>query len=161
MLGPGHLLSQARVTVCRQRYGLRLAYQSRTLLTKAFVRGPTEPPLLDLTTADHFRSVAKQYGDRTAYVAFYSHLQLFDLFLCAADVDQKPFSAHSVISRHQNKTLTYHQLNHDSDQLAKGLKSLGVRKGDRCCVSLGNNIEFATVRRQYIQARDPPLTLCS
>ena len=54
-------------------------------------------------------------------------------------------SPYRVISHHQNIKLTYDELHQDSDRLARGLMSLGVEKGDRCCVSLGNNIEFATV----------------
>ncbi len=51
----------------------------------------------------------------------------------------------AVVSRHQQKRLTYHELDVDSNVLARGLQSLGVKKGDRVCVSLGNNLEFATV----------------
>jgi len=50
-----------------------------------------------------------------------------------------------VISRHQNIRLTYHDLDRDSNALARGLAKIGVQKGDRVAVSLGNNIEFATV----------------
>jgi TBC1 domain family member 8/9 len=50
-----------------------------------------------------------------------------------------------VISRHQNRVLSYRRLDEDSDALARGLMKLGVSKGDRCAVSLGNNIEYATV----------------
>ena len=38
----------------------------------------------------------------------------------------------------------------DSNKLAKGLQNLGVKKGDRVAVSLGNNIEFATVSCECI-----------
>jgi non-ribosomal peptide synthetase component E (peptide arylation enzyme) len=41
--------------------------------------------------------------------------------------------------------LTYDELDQDSDRLARGLEKLGVKKGERCAVSLGNNIEYATV----------------
>jgi acyl-CoA synthetase (AMP-forming)/AMP-acid ligase II len=41
--------------------------------------------------------------------------------------------------------LTYDALDRDSNKLARGLQNLGVKKGDRVAVSLGNNIEFATV----------------
>jgi acyl-coenzyme A synthetase/AMP-(fatty) acid ligase len=51
----------------------------------------------------------------------------------------------SVISHHQRTTLTYDALDHDSNKLARGLQNLGVKKGDRVAVSLGNNVEFATV----------------
>lgn len=46
-------------------------------------------------------------------------------------------------SRHQSTTLTYAHLDAQSNALARGLQSIGVRKGDRVAVSLGNNIEFA------------------
>ena len=50
-----------------------------------------------------------------------------------------------MISAHQQKTLTYDALDRDSNALARGLAKLGVKKGDRVAVSLGNNVEFATV----------------
>lgn len=50
-----------------------------------------------------------------------------------------------VISRHQRVRLTYHELDQKSNALAGGLQKLGVKKGDRVAVSLGNNIEHATV----------------
>lgn len=51
----------------------------------------------------------------------------------------------SVISRHQREILTYADLDIQSNALAKGLANIGVEKGDRVAISLGNNIEFATV----------------
>ena len=51
----------------------------------------------------------------------------------------------SVISHHQRIRLTYTALDRDSNALARGLKRLGVKKGDRVAVSLGNTAEFATV----------------
>ena len=52
----------------------------------------------------------------------------------------------SVVSRHQQKRLSYHELDKKSNALAHGLAQRGVKKGDRVAVSLGNNIEYATVR---------------
>lgn len=52
----------------------------------------------------------------------------------------------AVISRAQGQRLTYNELNVKSSALAKGLQQLGVKKGDRVGVSLGNNVEFAIVR---------------
>ncbi|EXJ62886.1 hypothetical protein A1O7_03328 [Cladophialophora yegresii CBS 114405] len=88
----------------------------RSLLTLAKVKGPSEPPLLEETVGENFSRIVSAHGDRNA-----------------------------VISRHQNKRLTYHQLDLDSNVVARGLQSLGVEKGDRVCVSLGNNLEFATI----------------
>lgn len=42
-------------------------------------------------------------------------------------------------------SLTYHDLDVLSNVLAHGLRSLGVRKGDRLAVSLGNGAEFAAL----------------
>ncbi|KAI5357187.1 putative AMP-dependent synthetase/ligase, AMP-binding, AMP-binding enzyme domain, ANL [Septoria linicola] len=77
-------------------------------------RGPSEPPLLEQTVPEHFASIVSRYGDRPA-----------------------------VSSRHQQTTLTYEELDRKSNALARGLQSIGVKKGDRVSVSLGNNIEFA------------------
>lgn len=41
--------------------------------------------------------------------------------------------------------LRYHDLDRDSTSLARGLVELGVEKGSRVAVSLGNNVEFAVV----------------
>jgi len=50
------------------------------------------------------------------------------------------------VSSHQKTRLDYRSLQSKSNALARGLSSIGVRKGDRVAVSLGNNIEFALVR---------------
>ncbi|CAN9421577.1 unnamed protein product [Alternaria sp. RS040] len=88
----------------------------RGLLTQAYSVGPTEPPLLGKTVPQHFAGVVRQHGDRDA-----------------------------VISHHQRIRLTYDALDRDSNKLARGLQKLGVKRGDRVAVSLGNNAEFATL----------------
>ena len=88
----------------------------RTLLTQARAIGPSEPPLLEETISENFARIVSQNGDRSA-----------------------------VISREQARRSTYYELDKESNILARGLQSLGVKKGDRVCVSLGNNIEFATL----------------
>lgn len=99
------------------RIARRAAFcQLRRATTQAKARGPLTPPLLEETVGENFARIASKHGDRAA-----------------------------VISRHQGKRLTYNQLDLDSNVLAKGLQSKGVKKGDRVCVQLGNNIEFATV----------------
>ncbi|KAF2482704.1 hypothetical protein BDY17DRAFT_299029 [Neohortaea acidophila] len=87
---------------------------SRGLLTTAHDRGPTEPPLFEGTIPQHFAGIVSQHGDRTA-----------------------------VITRHQRLQTTYDELDKKSNALARGLQGIGVKKGDRVSVSLGNNMEFA------------------
>lgn len=106
--------------ICRSQTS---AFLSRTrpsfqrgLLTQARSVGPSEPALLEETIGENFARIVSQYGDRPA-----------------------------VISREQGRRSTYDKLDKDSNVLARGLQSLGVKKGDRVCVSLGNNIEFATL----------------
>ena len=98
----------------RTTFVSRAACLRRCLLTKAHDVGPTTPPLFEQTIPEHFASIVSAHGDRPA-----------------------------VHSRHQQTTLTYADLDQKSNALARGLQSLGVRKGDRIAVSLGNNIEFA------------------
>lgn len=51
----------------------------------------------------------------------------------------------SVISRHQNDRATYASLDSRSNALARGLESVGVQKGERVGVMLGNSMEYAVV----------------
>lgn len=88
----------------------------RTLLTHSHDHGPTTPSLLEQTVPQHFSSIVSQFGDRNA-----------------------------VVSRHQNAILTYSALDEQSNSISRGLQSLGVKKGDRVAVSLGNNLEFASL----------------
>jgi non-ribosomal peptide synthetase component E (peptide arylation enzyme) len=73
----------------------------------------------------------------------------------------------SVVSKHQNDRVSYASLDARSNTLARGLESVGVRKGDRVGVMLGNSIEYAAVCEYYIHIRKEMLidarqpTLCS
>lgn len=56
-----------------------------------------------------------------------------------------------MVSRAQKQRVTYEELNVKSNALARGLRELGVQKGERVAVSLGNNIEFAVVGSLALQ----------
>lgn len=70
-----------------------------------------------------------------------------------------------MISKHQQTRLTYEQLDLESNAVARGLQKLGVKKGDRVAVSLGNNIEFATVGgavyNMYTRVLTPAAYICA
>ncbi|KAJ5647414.1 hypothetical protein N7490_003786 [Penicillium lividum] len=88
----------------------------RGLLTQSYARGPSQPPLIESTIGDHFAKIVAEHGDRTA-----------------------------VISKHQNDCVTYASLDMRSNALARGLESVGINKGDRVGVMLGNSMEYAVI----------------
>ncbi|TGO68346.1 hypothetical protein BOTNAR_0026g00330 [Botryotinia narcissicola] len=94
-------------------FGFGMRFQRRGLLTESYSAGPNEPPLLQHTIPQHFRSIVNSHGDNLA-----------------------------LISRSQNTKLTYRELDEKSNVKAYGLRNLGVQKGDRVAVSLGNGWEF-------------------
>lgn len=141
--GVGSLLvGRGRRALCGRVMGRNwdTAYRSRReLLTQSHAVGPTEvsnspplpfslsppqpiltsgsqPPLLTYTIPEHFATIVAQHGDRPA-----------------------------VIARAQDTRLSYRELDERSNAVALGLRSRGVRKGDRVAVSLGNCWEFAVV----------------
>jgi non-ribosomal peptide synthetase component E (peptide arylation enzyme) len=64
---------------------------------------------------------------------------------------------HRVIARHQNTTLTYQDLDVQSDALARGLERQGVQKGDRVAVMLGNSVEYCVVRTAILKHSRKPI----
>ncbi|KAJ5759933.1 hypothetical protein N7520_007089 [Penicillium odoratum] len=88
----------------------------RGLLTQSYAHGPSQPPLIESTIGDHFAKIVAENGDRKA-----------------------------VISKHQNDCVTYASLDMRSNALARGLESVGINKGDRVGVMLGNSMEYAVI----------------
>ncbi|KAI0458151.1 hypothetical protein F5B21DRAFT_42068 [Xylaria acuta] len=85
----------------------------------SYVEGPLDPPLLRHTIPEHFASIVSQYGDLPAVMARGP---------VAVNASPEP----------ETTTLTYASLDSLSNTVAHSLRSLGVRKGDRVAVSLGN-----------------------
>jgi len=69
--------------------------------TQSYARGPATP-LLELTIGDLLQRTADRFADRPA-----------------------------VVSRHQDRRLTWAELSAEADRVARGLWSLGIRRGDR------------------------------
>ncbi|RYP87829.1 hypothetical protein DL769_000421 [Monosporascus sp. CRB-8-3] len=106
--------------------------QRRGIVTSdlSYAEGPTEPPLLPHTIPEHFASIVSQYGDRPAVIA------------------RSPAPTSASLSSPEvppTTTLTYESLDGLSNVLARSLRSLGVKKGDRVAVSLGNVVEHAAL----------------
>jgi acyl-CoA synthetase (AMP-forming)/AMP-acid ligase II len=49
--------------------------------------------------------------------------------------------------------VTYASLDARSNALARGLESVGVKKGDRVGVMLGNSMEYAVVSNCFLHSR--------
>jgi fatty-acyl-CoA synthase len=69
--------------------------------TQSYARGPARP-LLELTIGDLLKRTADRYPERLA-----------------------------LVSRHQERRLTWAELSAEADRVARGLWSLGIRRGDR------------------------------
>ncbi len=92
----------------------------RQLHRLSVIRGASHPPLLNLTFGELVRRQNRKHTDDVA-----------------------------VISQHQNEIITYSQLHRYSDDLAAGMIALGINKGDRVAVLLGNRSEYVHVRRSH------------
>ncbi|CAN8100185.1 unnamed protein product [Discula destructiva] len=96
-------------------------------LTRSLAQGPSDPPLIPHTIPDNFAKIVSQYGDRPAVIA-------------------REATPHAGSGRPAKETtLTYAALDAESNRLAHALRTLGVAKGDRVAVSLGNTVGHATL----------------
>ena len=89
-----------------------------------------QPPLISGTIPDHFASIVSKYGHHPAVIAR-TATTTKDIGVPAPDA--------------QETTLTYEGLDLLSNRYASSLRSLGVKKGDRVAISLGNCVEFAAL----------------
>lgn len=104
------------------------AVQQRGFATPSlsYAEGPKEPPLITVTIPEHFCSIVSQHGDKPAAI--------FRAPMTYSSPDL-------LSSRPETISLTYEALNNQSNTLAHSLRSLGVKKGDRIGISLGNVAE--------------------
>jgi acyl-CoA synthetase (AMP-forming)/AMP-acid ligase II len=95
-----------------------------------------QPPLLPHTIPEHFASIVSEHGDRPAVICRTPTTTTRDA-LPNPPADGFPASVETALS--------YEKLDLASNALAHSLHSLGVKKGDRVAVSLGNTAEFAAL----------------
>ncbi|HEY4099026.1 MAG TPA: AMP-binding protein, partial [Baekduia sp.] len=82
--------------------------------TTSQTQGPQVPPLLEETIGQTLRRIAQRFGEREA-----------------------------LVSRHQDRRLTYAQLDAEVDRLARGLLAAGLAQGDRVGIWSPNGAEWA------------------
>ncbi|RYC65403.1 hypothetical protein CHU98_g798 [Xylaria longipes] len=101
----------------------------------SYVEGPKDPPLLGCTIPEHFASIVSRYGDLPAVIA-----------RSPVTMDASPPPTTSISKQMKPQTtLTYASLHALSNSVAHSLRSLGVKKGDRVAVSLGNTPELVVL----------------
>ena len=98
----------------------------------SYVHGASEKPLIGETIGDHFDNICTRYANRQA-----------------------------LIVRHQNVRMTYAQLKEVVDNVACGLRRLGLQAGDRVGIWSPNNLEwvltqFATAKAGLVQVNINP-----
>ncbi|KAL1835841.1 hypothetical protein VTJ49DRAFT_5979 [Mycothermus thermophilus] len=122
------------------RRRVRLASRGLSTLSRSTSQGPLEfqPPLLPYTIPEHFASVVSQHGHRPAVICRTPTTSP------ATFPGGLPAGITTVPSANET-ALSYSQLDLASNALAHSLRSLGVKKGDRVAVSLGNTAEFAAL----------------
>lgn len=96
-------------------------------MTQSISQGPSEPYLIPHTIPANFAKIVSQHGDRPAVVAR----------------EARPVSGSGPPAK--ETTFTFGHLDIESNISAHALRDLGVKKGDRVAVSLGNTIEHADV----------------
>ncbi|UNI13770.1 hypothetical protein JDV02_000481 [Purpureocillium takamizusanense] len=102
-------------------------------------RGPSEPALYPGTIPEHFAATVARHADRPAVIARAPVAAIAST--PAHQQQQQQQQQHDV----EETVLTYRGLDLLSNRLAASLAALGVRKGDRVAVSLGNGPEFAAL----------------
>ena len=106
--------------------------------------GPTDAPaLLTQTIPEHFASIVAQFPDNPAVIA---RAPVSSAVATGEGRRQASLPPVTTLMPPRETVYTYGDLDRVSDLLAHGLQSrLGVRKGDRVAISLGNGAEFAAL----------------
>lgn len=123
-----------------------LRTQKRRLLTQSSVAGPLEPPLSTKTLPKFWRTeVVEKHSTRPALIARKEHPR----------AHAGPASPNLGITTHL--AWDYEEFNRHIDALARGLLSMGVQKGDRVAVIMGNT-RFVQSIPQALSFSDHPVS---
>lgn len=121
--------SRRTTTTTRWPRAAQARLASNSARSLSISQGPADPSLLPYTIPEYFAKVVSEHGDRPAVVAREAHSPLA--------VSSHPHA--------RETTLTFAALDAASNALAHSLRSVGVHKGDRVALSLGNTAEHATL----------------
>ncbi|TFK49431.1 acetyl-CoA synthetase-like protein [Heliocybe sulcata] len=107
----------------------------RRLLANSSVKGTTDPPLVQDTLPGYFaREIVRRHRDRPALISRHE--------------SPRPFGGPTSrnLSRVDCLAWDYDEFSRHVDTVARGLLSMGVKKGDRVAVIMGNNSAYASLQ---------------
>ncbi len=105
---------------------------ARCLLTSSYVEGPFTPPLSFHTLPSYFEEVLlKKYADRDALIARQERPRTYG--------GPRPAQHGTQARRSDCLAWSFAEFDLHIHALARGLVQMGVRKGDRVGVVMGNN----------------------
>jgi acyl-CoA synthetase (AMP-forming)/AMP-acid ligase II len=117
-------------------------YDSGRLLSR--VSGPTDTTLSTQTLGQYWKTLVDKHADHPALIVRHEPSTQHDL-----DFNQQASSSSSSSSISDNDDCirwTYAEMNKHVRLLAKGMKKMGLKKGDRIAVLMMNNSEMACLQ---------------
>ncbi|KZP14919.1 acetyl-CoA synthetase-like protein [Athelia psychrophila] len=119
--------------ICRAR--ARFPNLRRSLLTLSSVEGPTQPPLVTSTLSEYFASeILAKHAARPALI-------------CRSEAPRAhggPPSKNLGVTKHL--AWDFEEFDHHVKAMARGMIAMGVKKGERVGVIMGNNSSYATLQ---------------
>ncbi|KAI2639209.1 hypothetical protein GGS21DRAFT_506443 [Xylaria nigripes] len=122
--------ARSRAVWGNRRWNTAVQWRGVVTSRMSYDEGSKNPPLLPHTVPEHFASIVSKYGDRPALMA--RAPVMTDV---SAPLTTKP----------DTTIVTYASLDALSNTVAHSLRSLGVKKGDRVAMSLGNVSESVVI----------------
>ncbi|KAI6127968.1 hypothetical protein EDD16DRAFT_222078 [Pisolithus croceorrhizus] len=115
--------------------GKSVPRRARWLATHSYIDGPTDPPLEHRTLPVYFREeIVGNYAERRALISHHERPRTYG----------GPPSQNMGVRTHLS--WDFQELSRHINATARGLTSLGVKKGDRVGVVMGNNSAYALLQ---------------
>jgi hypothetical protein len=132
--------------ISNRLFSSRICNRYFSLLTKSFVQGPSTPPLSSQTLPEFFyNQILPSYGERPALISLHEPPRVHG--------GPPPLSSslHMRSTSRNYLEWNYGEFDRQIQALAKGLIGLGVKKGERVGVIMGNSrfVSWGALIREY------------
>ncbi|PCH44870.1 acetyl-CoA synthetase-like protein [Wolfiporia cocos MD-104 SS10] len=128
-------MSLCRLQPVSRTYRAAAALSGKRSISLSVAEGPSQPPLVSHTLSGYFaQEIVAKYGTRPALIARSEQ----------ARAHGGPRSPNMGVSRHL--AWDFEEFNRHIQALARGLLGLGVKKGGRVAVLMGNNSAYASLQ---------------